>query len=294
LVAFPGTGQQLVYKKRLGKMLKFPTGKKHISYSEFRMWKECTYRHFLTHVERVDDTKDENPTLAFGTSMHKFCELYFSTRDHTESIKSAITEFESAWESGLRSKDKAIFTEKERKRCITNLINFSVDIPEWFDEKFPGWKLIATEAAIMTPVDEEHGTDGYSFKGFIDIVIEYDGDTWILDWKTSNKGWSSSKRNDELTHKQLQMYAAYYESLGLPLTGRVRGGFVILNRSAELGDRSCDLVEINLDETKQHDAKKSIKHMLKVIERGISIKDKSACFFCPYAKTEHCPLSVYL
>lgn len=274
-------------------MLKFPTGKKHISYSEFRLWKECTYRHYLTHVEKVDNRKDENPTLAFGTSMHKFCELYFSSKDHKSSLDSALSELERAWQSGLQSQDATLFTEKEKKRCISNLINFSVVIPEWFDETFPGWKLIATEASIMTPVNEDE-SDGYSFKGFIDIVIEYEGDTWILDWKTSNKGWSSSKRNDELTHKQLQMYAAYYASLGLPCPGNIKGGFVILNRTAELGDKSCELVQVKLGEQEQSDGKKSIKHMLRVLEKGIKMKDKSSCTFCQYAKTAYCPLSVYL
>ena len=50
-----------------------PTGKKHISFSEMKNWKECPYRHKLLHIDKVD-LSEPSPFLDFGTAVHEGCE----------------------------------------------------------------------------------------------------------------------------------------------------------------------------------------------------------------------------
>ena len=59
-------------KKR---MQTFPTGKEHVSYSEVRGWKECSYRHKLQHIDKIDLGKP-SPYLDFGSAVHEGCESY--------------------------------------------------------------------------------------------------------------------------------------------------------------------------------------------------------------------------
>ena len=51
----------------------FPTGKEHVSFSEIKCWKECSYRHKLSHIDKVD-IFEPSPYLDFGTTVHEGCE----------------------------------------------------------------------------------------------------------------------------------------------------------------------------------------------------------------------------
>ena len=60
----------------------FPTGKKHISYSELRNWKECAYRHKLQQIDKIDLFKP-SPYLDFGTNVHEGCELFLKENNNS-------------------------------------------------------------------------------------------------------------------------------------------------------------------------------------------------------------------
>ena len=73
----------------------FPTGKPHISFSEIFCWKECPYRHKLTHVDKLG-TFEASPYLGFGTGVHESCEKYIETR--AMDSKYAIKEIDKYWD----------------------------------------------------------------------------------------------------------------------------------------------------------------------------------------------------
>src|SRR4051812_41435714 len=56
-----------------------PTGKPHVSFSEMRDWQDCSYRHKLKHVLKIDKFKP-GPLMDFGTAVHASCENYLKTR----------------------------------------------------------------------------------------------------------------------------------------------------------------------------------------------------------------------
>ena len=88
----------------------FPTGKMHVSFSEIKCWKECSYRHKLMHIDKVD-MFEPSPYLDFGTAVHEGCETYLRSR--TIDREKLLKEITDAW-------DKHGFDE-----------------PEWY-EKMPG------------------------------------------------------------------------------------------------------------------------------------------------------------
>ena len=71
------------------------TGKQHVSFSEVKLWKECSYRHNLVHIKKVDLSKP-SPVLDFGTAVHASCEHYLLTREMKPEI--AFEHMEKAWE----------------------------------------------------------------------------------------------------------------------------------------------------------------------------------------------------
>ena len=45
----------------------------HISYSEFKIWSECPWRHKLSYLDKLS-TFNGNEFTAFGTAVHEVCE----------------------------------------------------------------------------------------------------------------------------------------------------------------------------------------------------------------------------
>ena len=49
------------------------------SFSEIKCWKECSYRHKLMHIDKVD-MFEPSPFLDFGTAVHEGCETYLKSK----------------------------------------------------------------------------------------------------------------------------------------------------------------------------------------------------------------------
>ena len=47
--------------------------RKHISYSEIKVWDECPYKHKLVYIDEVKKFLGNEHT-AFGTAVHEVCE----------------------------------------------------------------------------------------------------------------------------------------------------------------------------------------------------------------------------
>ena len=60
-------------------MTTFPTGKPHISFSEVKTWKECSWKHKLVYINKIDMFKP-SPYLDFGTILHTEVEGYLKNK----------------------------------------------------------------------------------------------------------------------------------------------------------------------------------------------------------------------
>ena len=73
---------------------KLPTGKSHVSFSEVKAWKECSWRHKLIHIDKID-LFEPSPYLDFGTAVHEGCQSYLKTKSvNEEMILKTVTD---AW-----------------------------------------------------------------------------------------------------------------------------------------------------------------------------------------------------
>ncbi|NBP00920.1 MAG: hypothetical protein EBU90_12445, partial [Proteobacteria bacterium] len=161
-----------------------PTGKPHISFSEVKLWKECSYRHNLIHVKKIDLSKP-SPVLDFGTAVHASCEKYLLTREMD--LEVAYNHMEKAWASHEGNPD---FTSQSLEKAKTEAELILKEVPKFLDETFPEWEVVDAEHQLYEAV-ENHSQ---AFKGFIDGVIKARGKRgetiyWILDWKTTARGW---------------------------------------------------------------------------------------------------------
>ena len=260
-----------------------PTGKPHVSFSEVKLWKECSFRHHLIHIKKVDLSKP-SPVLDFGTAVHASCENYLLTREMNSQI--AFDHLDKAWKKHEGNPDFSSTALEKAKNEVSQIL---AEVPTFLDNEFPEWQVVDAEHKLYEAV-EGHP---HAFKGFIDGVIKAKGKRgetiyWILDWKTTIRGWFREKRSDEMVKAQLALYKNYWcqKNPQVPLKD-VRCGFVLLKKSAKPGEH-CELFSVSLGEVPIKKSLKVVGNMLTSVKRGIAIKNRDACTYCEYKGTEHC------
>lgn len=260
-----------------------PTGKPHVSFSEVKLWKDCSYRHNLVHIKKID-VFQPSPVLDFGTAVHAACEHYLLTRELKPEI--AIDHLKKSWETHL---GKPGFDEVALQNAINEATSILIEVPGFLDENFPEWSIVDAEHYLYEAV-EGHP---HAFKGFIDGVIKSKGKRgedlyWIIDWKTSARGWFREQRQDETKKYQLALYKNFWskKNPNIPFKD-VRCAFVILKKQAKLGEH-CELFTVSLGEVPIQKSLKVVNNMLTSVKRGIAIKNRDSCTWCEFKGTPHC------
>ncbi len=271
----------------------FPTGKPHISYSELRNWKECSYRHKLQQIDKIDLSMP-SPFLDFGTNVHEGCELFLKGKPIDRDR--LIGNIRTAWEEyGFDNKE---WVEKQPgwykyfpvDTWIDWANNMWNDVPLFLDENFKGWSTVEAEEELYENIDNQE----LKFKGFIDAIIKVPKKNgkgfkyWILDWKTANTyGWKTSKKRDPLTQTQLILYKHFWALKHDIDPKDVACAFVLLKRGAKPG-KVCSLVEVSAGPKATEKAKKLVSNMVASVNRKMYLKNRNSCSFCEYANTTHC------
>lgn len=263
------------------------TGKSHISFSEIKTWRECSYRHRLTHIEKIK-LSTNSPVLSFGTAIHAACESFLKTRVMNDNI--FIEKLKSEWSENV---DIPAFTQEEFDENIKTGKAILSEIPATFDKEFPEWEFIDAEHMLNESIDGQEIT----FKGFIDGIIRYKHKNkiiyYILDWKTSNFGWFRTKLMDTNTTSQVVFYKHFWaKKMNVPLK-EIKCGYIVLSKQAKNGNR-INIITISAGETTINKSLVVIKNMVATLNRGIAIKNKSNCTWCEYKNTEYCTLHYFL
>ena len=272
-----------------------PTGKPHVSFSEVKIWKECSYRHKLAYVDKLD-VYEANPYADYGTAVHNAIENYLKTK--TMDINECLREIDSAWvrnnyrgeEYLNKMKDqkwyKDLPVEEWQGYARTVLERF----PSWIDEEFPGWELVDAEHQLYEQIE---GIEDVSFKGFVDCLLKVKGKKgqdllYVIDWKTTGKaGWLGKKRRDFLTTAQVGLYKRYISrKLNIELKD-IRCAYVFLKRGAK-PDNCIDTFTVSVGPKFVERADKLVSSMVKNVKKGFAMKNFNSCKFCPFKQSEHC------
>ena len=259
-----------------------PTGKPHVSFSELRDWQECSYRHKLKHVNKID-LSTPAPVLDFGTAVHACCENYLKTKVLEPQI--ALDMLEKAFES---NKDKPEYSSALLNSYKKEALSITNDIPKFLEDNFSNWELIDAEHSLYERMEKYP----HAFKGFVDCIIKVKGKRgedlyWVLDWKTTSWGWNNEKKSDPDVARQLIFYKNFWSKKTNTNPKNIRCGFILLKRTAKPGAH-CELVTISVGDVTTDRSVKILNNMVGSIRKGIAIKNKNSCTYCPYKNTEHC------
>jgi len=264
-----------------------PTNKFHISYSEAVEWENCSWRHKVHHIEKIDM---DGPTehTEFGKILHDGIEQYLV---------------------GGMPLDPEV-TGQKIVEAFAQLPKFEGDVQEWVDavkpiyeelpdflaKNFQNYKVHSAEFELQEVFKKKPNR---YFKGFIDAVLEcekvdkrlkepvVEQQFWIIDHKTTSWGWTGDKKRDPQKQMQLVLYKHFWaERHNIPLE-KIRCGWLLLKRVAKPGQH-IELVPVSVGEKAIEKSLDTVYRMMGSIEKKIFVKNRNSCKYCPYLNTKFC------
>lgn len=275
-----------------------PTGKNYISYSEINDWLECSYRHKLKYIDKINLDKP-NIYTEYGKIIHSYLEEFILNKKYSD-LEQIKTNFRNLLNK-LTEQHQIIYSEKDIESFSETLIPILEEVPKFLDKEFPGWIGYSSEMSLLEAID---GQNNKLFKGFIDTVIkvpikkkkrknideqEQEYEYYILDWKTTNFGWLPDKKRDFYKHLQLVLYKYFFHRHSNVPLKHIKCAFVLLKRIPRKSDNSrVELVKVSVGPKTQEKAFKIINDMINQVQAKRFLKNRDSCRYCVYSGTKYC------
>lgn len=272
---------------------------RHISWSQYRIWKECQHLHWLQYHDNLK-LFEPSKYMDFGSSVHYTAEDVFKLQlegkdldfdpqyrfvEHmNETIGQNHQSYSPQWAITPEELDTMLHSGKE---CVLELIDFIR-----LDPEFKGWEVYAVEQDIDLPISDD--MPEWRFKGFIDLVLKKDNKYYLLDYKTCSWGWGKDKTQNPLYMGQIHAYKHYFMKMHpeIESTRDVKLGFVLVKRTGKKGSR-IQLLKTSAGEKTLGHIEDELKTMARTFQKEIHMKTgrmNNACDNCSFFNTEHCPL----
>ena len=256
--------------------------RKHISFSELKIWNECPYKHKLVYKDKVKEFLG-NEYTAFGTAIHHVCENIALNKS-----KNMLDEFNQKFLDELK-----ILTEKKvdlKKDLVQNMRSQAKNILKYIlpelKKTFSNFKVISVEEELYIPIESTN----IMFKGFIDLVIKTpDGKYHVVDWKTCSWGWDSKKKADRITSYQITLYKKFFASKHNLDPKNIETYFALLKRTAK--SNNVEIFRVTSGPKKTDNALNLLNKAVYNISRNNHIKNRLSCtsgFGCEFYNTEYC------
>lgn len=251
---------------------------------------QCSWRHKLKHVEKVDLDRRGVATI-IGKAFHSAIEARVQGLEpDREKIREEVVE------ELARVTDEAEKAKFDVDANVERAIVMSVEALEFLNAKFPGWKLWKAEENLYEAIALDVAQhDNVSFKGFIDLIIEVPDKKhgtafWVLDWKTASRPWGKDKLMDPKVTYQLVLYKNFWAAKhGVPLA-RIKCGYIVAVKSAKPG-KLCNLIPVSVGEVTSKRTLTVLNNFVHSVKKGMALKNKSDknCKWCEYKGTKFCP-----
>ena len=254
---------------------------KRISYSEYKNWHECPYRHKLIYIDKLPYFSGNEHT-AFGTAIHKACEEMMENN----SI-SGFKIFQKSFEEELQIlQDSGLSINQDLVNDMTDqATRICENVVPAINENFSNYELISVEEPLLEEIRDFNSYDR-KFKGFIDLVIKTGDQYHIIDWKTCSWGWPSRKKTDKIVTSQLSLYKKFYSDKHNIDSKKINTYFVLLKRTASRDN--VEIVKVSSGDKKVKNSLKSLENAVINIERKMHIKNRLSCKYCKFYKTKYC------
>ena len=256
--------------------------RKHVSFSELKIWNECAYKHKLIYLDNLKEFKGSEHT-AFGTAVHYACEkaVLEDKVDLVEIFNSKfLEELASLKKDEVPLKKDLINDMRSQGKSLLGHI-----VPS-LKETFGDFEVISVEEELYHPLEED-----LNFKGYIDLVLKTkkDGKYHVIDWKTCSWGWDSRRKSDRMTTYQLTYYKNFFaKKHGIELDN-IDAHFALLKRTAK--KNRVEIFKVATGNKKIDNSIKLLNKAVYNIKNKNFIKNKLSCtsgYGCEFYNTKFC------
>ena len=257
--------------------------KKHISFSEVKVWSECPFKHKLQYIDKVNKFVG-NEYTAFGKALHEACEKSLLNDVAVIShvfTQSFLKELEKLKESSVELRPDLVMAMAQQGKMLADKV-----LP-YVKEYFSNFEVHAAEEELYEVMPEMD----YNFKGYIDLILKTkDGKYHIIDWKTCSWGWDSRRKADRITGYQLVFYKHFFAQKYNVDPKNIETYFALLKRTAK--KNNIEIFKVGSGIKKTENSLKLLNNSIYNIKKGNYIKNLTSCtqgYGCEFYKTKHCP-----
>lgn len=253
--------------------------KKHVSFSEIKVFDECAYRWYLIYDQghRQGDTVH----TIFGSLIHK------SIDDKKRGQNNTWISFgKSFLRWAAKNTDEKSFAKHTPKEWVLQGFKIYHEVFDWLEETFPKYELVQSELQLFEKIENID----LCFKGFIDLVIkDKDGFYHVIDFKTTDWGWDAEKKSDTKKLYQVILYKKFFCQKYQIDPKLVKTHYVLLKRNPSKNSPRSELFTISSGEKKVENATEWLQDSALSISKKIKMKNRYACKWCPFKNTKLCP-----
>lgn len=271
--------------------------KKHVSFSEVKLYSECSFRHHIEYTQGFKSPK--NIHLVFGNAVHDAIDAHLKTQKPTwltmcRTILHWCRENPNCeiWDSKQKKLTPGILNGPE---WASQALGIYREVFSWLQDEFHLAEIVGTEVDLYEPIagltePPRALSDEINFKGFIDIVLkDKDGIYHICDFKTTSWGWDLDKRKDTIKQYQLTLYKKFYcQKFNIPAE-KVKTHFILLKRTPAKSAKRAELFSITSGNVKIKNANAWLSKNTKLMKSKVILKDRTSCEYCPWKGSEKCP-----
>mgnify|MGYP003332169569 CR=1 FL=1 len=185
-----------------------------VSYSQYTIWANCPQQYKLNYIDKLG-TSTSNINTIFGTSMHEVLQHYLTVFYGVSKKQANMLDLKGMLLESLRTNFKK---EQEKapegmivctKEELEEFYGDGIEILNWFEKHSDrlfskkGWELVGVEKVLNIKVK-----DNIHFNGFIDVLLKHKDtkEYYIIDFKTSGRGWTKDMKKDKTKLNQLLLY----------------------------------------------------------------------------------------
>lgn len=255
--------------------------KSHISFSEFSVWNQCSYKHRLQYIDKIDLFED-NEFLSFGKALHSVAE--------DQAKKKNIENWEEHFDKLFLKSLQELKKKNPKKELDNPLIcemrlqgkKLSSIIFPTLREQLGDFEVLSTEENLYEEIKGLNLLRPYNFKGFIDLVVHLkkENKILILDHKTTTAGWFGRDRTDKMKLYQLIFYKHFYaQKYGIDMED-IDIAFCLLKRKPKKDN--VEIYRVTSGEKRTKNALELLEKSINSIIEGKHWKNKRSCERCPY------------
>lgn len=273
--------------------------KEHVSYSELRLFNECSWKWFLKKVISVE-SEDRSFQMDFGKAVHSGMEKLYPGGDPVESAAHALAIYEKALETLVieHPTDQA-----EAERIKQFIPKFYLDCLQC--EELKGIKTLRSELQLYEKIARTDGLDLY-FKGFIDITfvkqLKRKTVIYIADFKTCQWGWPAQKLQDMEVISQILLYKHFFCKMTGADPKNVSIAFILLKKKPKEDELTVEVKRVSAGPKATQRALDYLQSTVTAMHSYTYTKNRDACkriwndpvtkeersAVCPFFNTEEC------